>query len=162
MMDLSALATASGMRLTWDVLTKVPGGNRVFSKLLGRMAPYTGTIDPVVVDLRPGFARVQMRDRRAVRNHLDSIHAIALMNLAEVSSGVAMMASIPDDARGILTGLSIRYGKKARGLLTAECTCEPPATSERREVTIEAVIRDESGAEVARAQASWLIGPKKR
>lgn len=161
MIDLSALATSSGMRRTWAVLSRLPGGRRAFGKLLGHMAPYTGTIDPQVIELRHGFARVQMRDRRAVRNHLDSIHAIALMNLAEVSSGVAMMASIPNDARGILTGLSISYGKKARGLLTAECTCEAPETSVRQEVTIEAIIRDESGDEVARAEARWLIGPKK-
>ena len=161
-MDLTRFATSSGMRRIWGVLSKLPGGTLAFSRILGRMAPYTGTIAPHVVEIRHGYARVQMQDRRAVRNHLDSVHAIALMNLAEVSSGVAMMASIPDDARGILTGLSIAYLKKARGLLTAECTCEPPASSERREITIEAIIRDEAGDEVARAQARWLIGPRQR
>jgi len=64
-----------------------------------------------------------------------------------------------DDARAILVRLTIEYVKKARGTLTSECTIEPPATSERREVPVAAVIRDGSGEVVAKAEARWLVGP---
>jgi acyl-coenzyme A thioesterase PaaI-like protein len=147
------------LRKTWDRLSKVPGGAKVFGKLVGRMAPYTGTIDPIVAELRPGYARVQMKDRRAVRNHLKSIHAVALMNLAEVSSGLAFSYSLPSGSRGILTGLSIEYVKKARGTLTAECHSVIPETNERAEYEVEVVTRDESGDVVTRATAQWLVGP---
>jgi uncharacterized protein (TIGR00369 family) len=152
---------ANFVKRSWDALSGVPGGKRVFSRLVGTAAPYTGTLGGQVEELREGYARVRLRDRRRVRNHLDSIHAIALMNLVEMATGLAFTYSLPANARAILTGLSIDYLKKARGTLTAECRCEVPETSERREVTIEGEIRNAQGIVVARAQARWLVGPKR-
>ena len=147
------------IRTLWDRFSGLPGGRTLFSILLGRMAPYTGSVSPRVRELRPGYARVEMRDRRGVRNHLSSVHAIAMMNLAEVSSGLALMYGLPSDARAILTGLSIEYLKKGRGTLTAEAELELPESSERREYEFPSVIRDEAGDVVARATARWLVGP---
>jgi acyl-coenzyme A thioesterase PaaI-like protein len=101
-----------------------------------------------------------MRDRRRVRNHLSSVHAIAMMNLAEVSSGLALLYALPASARAILTGLSIEYTRKARGTLTAEAEIEVPSTTERREYEFRSVIRDEEGEVVATATARWLVGPR--
>jgi len=152
--------TRNVVQANWDRLARLPRGNRIFSRVLGWLAPYTGTIRPEVLELRSGYARVRMRDRRAVRNHLRSVHAVALMNLAESASGLALMYGLPADARAILTGLSIEYLKKARGTLTAEAELEPPRTSERAEHEFESVIRDEAGDVVARARARWLVGPR--
>ncbi len=144
----------------WRRLSRLPGGKRLFSRLVGRMAPYTGTIRPRVVELAPAYAKVQMRDRKRVRNHLNSLHAIALVNLAEVTSGLAFNAALPEDARAILTGISIEYLKKARGLLTAECVCPVPESSEERDYEIHATIQDRAGEVVARATARWRVGPR--
>ena len=127
--------------------------------MLGFMIPYTGSIHPLVLELRPGYAKVQMRDRRAVRNHLRSIHAIALMNLGEVTTGLAMTLAMPDGARGIVTGLSMEYVKKARGTLTAECTAPPFDASVSAQHDFHADILDAGGDVVARATAHWLVGP---
>lgn len=153
--------TGTLIRSTWNRLSPLPGGKRLFSKMVGTLAPYTGTIDPHVLELRPGHCVVELEDRRRVRNHLRSVHAIALMNLAEVTTGLAISAAFPDDARGILKGLSIEYLKKARGRLTASCDCEPPTGSERREYAVSGVIRDRDGDVVARATANWLVGPRR-
>lgn len=147
------------MRAAWDHFRRLPFGDRLFSWALGRMVPYSGSIGAVVRDLSPGHARVELADRRKVRNHLASIHAVALMNLAELSTGLALNTGLPDDARGILVRLTIEYVKKARGTLTSECSVEAPKTNERREVEVEAVIRDASGDVVAKAAARWLVGP---
>ena len=144
----------------WRRLEPLPGGRRLFSILLGRAARYTGSISPRVLELAPGHARVALRDRPAVRNHLRSIHAVALMNLAEVASGLATIASLPPGARGILAGLSIEYLKKARGPLEAVCDVSLDYAGERREVPVEAVVRDAAGDVVARATARWLVGPE--
>jgi acyl-coenzyme A thioesterase PaaI-like protein len=100
-----------------------------------------------------------MADRRAVRNHLHSIHAIALANLAEVTSGLAITTGLPATARGIPTTLSISFLKKARGTLTAEARCEIPDTRREAEHDFESVISDPTGAVVARATVRWRIGP---
>ena len=143
----------------WRRVSKLPGGRWLFSVLLGRAARYTGSIAPRVVELAPGRVVVRMRDRAAVRNHLRSVHAIALANLAEVSSGLALLAGLPADARAILVGISIDYLKKARGPLTSACDFPPVTDAEPREIEIESAIRDAGGALVARGRARWRIGP---
>ena len=103
-----------------------------------------------------------MRDRRAVRNHLACVHAIALANLAELTGNVAIAYSMPDDARFIVAAMNIEYDKKARGPLRAFCDCPVPADSSRQELEVPVVIQDASGATVTRATLRTLVGPKKR
>ena len=143
----------------WERLAPLPGGKRLFSWLLWWLVPYTGSVRPHVLELRPGYAKVRMADRRAVHNHLRSIHAVALANLAEVTSGLAVTIGLPASARGIPTTLSITYLKKARGPLTAEARCAIPDASREAEHDFESVISDAAGRVVARATVRWRIGP---
>jgi acyl-coenzyme A thioesterase PaaI-like protein len=148
------------VRQAWDVLSGMPGGKSVFSRLIGRMAPYSGTINAQVAVLRSGYAEVQMADRRAVRNHLDCVHAIALANLAELAGNVALAYSLPDDGRFIVSGMEIEYVKKARGTITAVGEPPVPRTSARAAYDVPVTLRDTGGEEVARAVLHSLVGPK--
>ncbi|MFT5731356.1 MAG: acyl-coenzyme A thioesterase PaaI-like protein [Planctomycetota bacterium] len=131
----------------------------LFSKALGLAVPYSGTIRPQILELEAGRCKVAMRDRRRVRNHLRSIHAIALVNLGEISSGLALLTGLPPDARGIVKGLSIEYLKKARGTLIAHCEADIPPDNAERDVTVTAHIMDAGGDEVATVQVNWRVGP---
>lgn len=142
----------------WQSLSRWPGGRWLFSLLLGRFAPYSGSIGADVTQLRAGYACVQLRDRRKIRNHLNSIHAIALMNLGELTTGLALMSNLPAGVRGIITGLSIDYFKKARGRLTCECTTLPPTVNEDIEHIVIAEIKDQHEDVVARCKATWRLG----
>ena len=148
------------IRDAWNLLGGLPGGKALFSRLVGRAAPYTGTIGATVVALRPGFAQVELADRKIIRNHLSCVHAIALANLAELAGNVALAYSQPDDGRFIVAGMSIDYLKKARGTLTAVSECPIPASSARREYEVPVSIRDAAGDEVAHAVLRTLVGPK--
>jgi len=150
-------APGSAIALWWRRLSRLPFGRTLFSILIGRMAPYTGSMGARVEELGPGYSRWRLRDRRKVRNHLRSIHAIALVNLAEVASGTAMLTALPPGTRGIVTGLSITYLKKARGTLTAECRCDVPTVDGETKYDVHADVRDAAGDVVARATVNWLL-----
>ncbi|MEO8880811.1 MAG: DUF4442 domain-containing protein [Gemmatimonadaceae bacterium] len=147
------------LQTMWDRLRPLPFGGSVFNLILRWMIPYSGSIHPQVRELRAGYAKVRMADRRQVRNHLHSVHAIALMNLGELATGLAMTLAMPDGARGIVTGLSMEYLKKARGPLLAECTAPPFDATVSGRHDFHADIVDAHGDVVARITANWLVGP---
>lgn len=153
---------AYGVRLlaAWRRFSSLPGGRRLFSLIVGRMAPYTGSIGAQVVELEPGRAVVRLQDRRRVRNHLRSVHAIALANLGELASGLAATAAMPAGVRGIPVRITIDYLKKARGTLTAHGTAVLPAAAtlvEPATAEVEARVVDEAGDVVAHIRVSWKL-----
>jgi len=134
-------------------------GRWLFSRGVGRFAPYTGTIRAWVEELEPGRSSVTMRDRKAVRNHLNSVHAVALTNLIELTGSLSIIASLPPETRMIPVRLETDFIKKGRGLMTAEANCIIPSSNEKAELPATVVIRDDAGDEVARGRVTVVIGP---
>jgi acyl-coenzyme A thioesterase PaaI-like protein len=97
-----------------------------------------------------------------VRNHLRSVHAIALANLGELSSGLAMLTALPPGTRGIVVDLKVGFAKKARGLLTATGTAVAPTMDRLANGDVEsvatAIIRDVERDIVAEVRVRWRIG----
>lgn len=152
--------TRNLIRQAWDLMSQMPGGKILFSRLVGAMAPYTGSIHPSVEVLRAGYAEVRMSDRRGLRNHLDCIHAIALANLAELAGNIALAYSLPDDARFIVSGMEIEYTKKARGAIIAIGEPPVPRSAARAAYEVPVTLRDTSGEQVAKVVLHSLVGPK--
>ena len=149
----------NAIRALWDRLQGKPGGPRLFGLMMSRAIPYTGSISPRVLELRPGFARVAMADRPRLRNHLQSLHAIALCNLAEYAGNLALAYSLPDGARFIVKNLSIDYLKKARGKIIAECHCAVPTSNETHDYALEVTLSNDANEIVARATLQTRVGP---
>ncbi len=145
----------------WKKFSQYPFGKLVFGWLLGFYVPYSGSITPEILELEEGYAKVLMRDRRRLRNHLSSLHAAALMNFAELTSGLAFISGLGSDMQGIVTHFEMDYLKKGRGDLTAECKSQSVGIKEEKQCEVEAIIRDHKNDIVARGRATWLIRPKK-
>jgi acyl-coenzyme A thioesterase PaaI-like protein len=109
----------------YNKLSKLPGGNRIFTRALTFKTPYFSTIHPLVVDVRPGLCVTKMKDRHSIRNHLATIHAGALCNLCELTGGLAVEVSVSPDLRWIPKEMTVRYKKKAKGTLTGICSFDP-------------------------------------
>lgn len=103
-----------------------PLGQFAFDRGIGMVAPFFATIRPRIRQLEPSLCVVEMKDRRAVRNHLGTINAGALCTLAELTGGMAVDATIPAQLRWIPKAMTVEYLAKARGTLRASCRLDQP------------------------------------
>lgn len=141
-------------------LQRVPGHDVLFVAGLALAAPYSATIRPRLVSIDHCRMTLAMRRRRAVTNHLRTVHAAAMANLAELTGSLCVMASIPSSARWIPNALELRYLRKARGDLQASCAFAPPDWERQQDLSIPIELTDAQGACVATARLSVRIGPR--
>ena len=145
----------------WASLSTKPLGKWMFSKIICWKAPYFATIKPRFEELRPGFSKVSMRNRRAVHNHIQTVHAIALCNLAEIGAGTMMEASLSKNMRWLPKGMNVKYLKKAETNVVAHCTAADIADGEPRESVVNVDIKDAGGTSVCQADVIMWVSPKK-
>ena len=142
-------------------VTRWPGGQWLFSRGVCWQAPYFASIAPRVGVLKPGCCEATIRHRRKVTNHLGTVHAIALCNLAELAAGLMTDATIPDSMRWIPKGMSVRYLKKAHGTLvgTAKPEFEIATADSGYELPVRVEVRDGAGDLVFDAAVAMWLSP---
>jgi acyl-coenzyme A thioesterase PaaI-like protein len=143
-----------------DQLKGIPFGNSIFSGILARFAPYFTTIKPKVIELRPNYMKASMKKRRAVHNHLKTVHAIAMCNLCEFTGGILMEASIPKHRRWIPVAMTVNYVAKAKTDLTATCDLSHIEWDTCKEVICNVSVRDTSDVEVMNAAITMKVSDK--
>ncbi len=145
-------------------MARWPAGRWLFSRAICLKAPYFSTISPRFVALEVGRCEVRIRDRRRVHNHIGTVHAIALCNLAELSAGVMAEVTVPPGMRWIPKGMTVQYLAKAKGNMHALAT---PENAVREAVSgyawpVTVSVRDDGGQEVFRARVDMWVSPRKK
>ncbi len=147
---------------TYQRISRWPAGRWLFSRLVCWKAPYFASIAPRIESLEPGRGIATLAHRRRVTNHLGTVHAIALCNLAEFVGGLACDVSIPPSMRWIPKGMTVAYLRKAVGRMRAIATpAFPPRDAEAGyELPFEVVVEDPAGDVVFRATIAMWVSPK--
>ena len=155
------MSTPAVLRMYRKFAEWSPGG-WLFSRAVCFRAPYFGSIRPRITALEPGLCRAEISHRRAVQNHIGTVHAIALCNLAELTAGVVTEASLPTSMRWIPKGMSVQYLAKAKGTMTAEARPAIPAAHADAgyELPIDVQVKDPSGVLVFRADIRMWATPR--
>ena len=143
-------------------LTRWPLGHWVFSKAVCFKAPYFGSISPTITRLENGRCEARIKDRRAVHNHIGTVHAIALCNLAELCAGLMTDASLPDGMRWIPKGMTVSYLKRAKGTMHAVATPAIPVVraTESYDLPVNVDVLDDAGEKVFQAEIRMWLSPK--
>lgn len=138
-----------------------PAGRWLFSRAICFKAPYFASIAPRIDALEAGRCVVSFRHRRAVTNHIGTVHAIALCNAAELAAGLATEAGIAKSMRWIPKGMQVRYLHKAAGRMTATARVASSLTEgDGREVPVEVEVTDPRGTVVFHATVSMWVSPR--
>ena len=146
----------------WERLAFRPGGKWAFSRLLCMKAPYFASIHPAFRELRPGYCEIQVAKRRSALNHLGTMHAIAMCNMAELAGGTMTEVTVPTTHRWIPKGMTVEYLKKATtDLVAVAMPMSEPDWSVAGEYPVRVVVSDTSGTPVFQAIISMWVSPKK-
>jgi len=146
----------------YNNITRKPFGHWLFSRLICFKAPYFGSIKPRITLLEVNRGEATIQHRRSVTNHLGTVHAIALCNLAELVGGLTTDVSIPASMRWIPKGMTVEYLKKAVGAQHAVATPEfpPYESAEAYDLPINVVVTDPQDDAVFKARILMWVTPK--
>ena len=145
---------------SWRTFAGTGIGRWLFSRLVCLKAPYFASIRPVFEVLEPGRAVARMRKRRAVTNHIGTVHAIAMANLCELVAGTVTEVSLPRSMRWIPRSMKIDYLAKAETDLTGEATLPAFTEGEAQDIAVPVSVTDRSGKAVVRAEITMYLSPK--
>lgn len=146
----------------YRTLSAKPLGRWLFARLICWKAPYFASISPSIQRLEPNCGEASIRHRRKLTNHIGTVHAIALCNLAEFIGGLTTDVSIPASMRWIPKGMTVEYLKKATGTLHALATpaFEPTQADQGYELPMDVVVSNDRGEAVFRARIAMWVSPK--
>jgi acyl-coenzyme A thioesterase PaaI-like protein len=147
----------------WRRMSRWSAGRWLFARAVCWRAPYFSSIAPRIAVLEPGRCEASIAHRRKVTNHIGTVHAIALCNLAELAGGLMTDATIPASMRWIPKGMQVEYLGKAKGTMRAIATPDVPAieATQGYELPVTVVVTDPSDTPVFRARITKRVAPKR-
>lgn len=146
----------------WRKLNGSLFGRWLFTTMVCFKAPYFATISPRIHVLETGLCEGYIKQRRSIQNHIATIHAIALCNLAELCAGLMTDVSIPADMRWIPKSMTVNYVRKAKGIIRAQAkpAIEFHSSAQGYTALVKVVLTDTEQQEVFTAEIEMWVSPK--
>lgn len=139
---------------------------------LNGAVPFAAHAGVALTKVSPDGAAAELPQTATSVNHIGSQHAGALFTLGEAASGAAMagvFAPVLLEVRPVAAGARIRYGRIAKGRISAEASVEGEgaalldalARDGKVAFDVGVVLRDGDGQEVAAMTVNWHVSKRR-
>jgi acyl-coenzyme A thioesterase PaaI-like protein len=157
------MAASTTAQKLWNKLNGTSLGRWLFAKIICFKAPYFDSVSPRISVLQQNLCEGYFNHKRKVQNHIGTVHAIALCNIAELCAGLMVDVSIPADMRWIPQSMTVNYLKKAKGKMHAKAEPIDPLISnaEGYQGKTKVTISDSDNVAVFTAEITMWISPRK-
>lgn len=158
----------SMLQKVYEKLDKLPTPlkTRGFSLVFGRAVKYFKTSGLRFEWIEPNHSIVTIKNRSDVQNHLGTVHAVAMIMIAETATGSLVGLNVPGNSVPVIKRLEVDYRKRATGDMKAEAMLTPEQIhamrhEERGEVDVAVTITDSDQKEPIFVRAIWAWTPKR-
>ena len=139
----------------------------LLTKMFCSQIKFAGTTGIKIESISHHHAKIILKNRKKVQNHIGGVHAIAAGVLAESATGIAFGMNVPDSRLPLLKSLTINYTRRMQGDLTAYAVITDEqiqmiAAQEKGDVLIKVTITDESGQEPVECFMEWAWVTKRK
>ncbi|TGN40448.1 DUF4442 domain-containing protein [Marinobacter confluentis] len=139
---------------------------RLLTFMVGRTVPFVGTAGLSFEHLDQNKARLSLKSRKKVLNHINTIHAAAMALLAESATGMVFAMNVRDDCVYVLKSMDIDFVGKAKGSLSAEATlsedaCQAIRNTTKGEISVPVTVLDSEGDSPIVCKMVWAWRPKR-
>lgn len=130
--------------------------SRIYAFVLNFVNPYAQSMNIRFTKVERGHCQAYVDETRSIRNPFRSIHAAALVLLAETVGGMTMFTQLQKKDRALVQNISCEYFKKSRGRVVADSLVgERPKSSGL--VKQQVMLVDREGDKVACAEITWNV-----
>lgn len=158
----------SMLQSVYDKIDKLPTPlkTRAMTLIFGRAVKYFSTSGCKFEWIETNHSIVSIKNRTSVQNHLGSVHAVAMIMIAESATGSLVGLNVPANSVPVIKRMEVDYRKRAKGDMKAEAMLtqeqiQAMQTQERGEVDVAVTITDAENKEPIFVRAVWAWTPKR-
>jgi uncharacterized protein (TIGR00369 family) len=140
---------------------------QMLNAFVRQQVKFLDTVDIVIEEMTESKCITSIVNQTKVQNHVGTVHAAAMILLAETATGMALSMHISDNSFQVAKEMNVKFLKLAKGNLRAEATIteeqiQLARNNEKGEITVTAKVIDEAGNVPLEYTCTWAWTPKQR
>jgi uncharacterized protein (TIGR00369 family) len=140
---------------------------QMLNAFVRQQVKFLDTVDVVIEEMTENRCVTSIVNQTKVQNHVGTVHAAAMILLAETATGMALSMNVSDNCFQVAKEMNIKFLKLAKGNLRAEAIIteeqmQLARTTEKGETKITAKVVDEAGNIPLEYEVTWAWVPKQR